>query len=167
MDLTEYNKYKGEMRTGDVLLWHTDSLLGSAIQHFTKSNVNHASMVLAMKEYEGEEKRRFIIEAMPEGTVLNLLSRRLEKQKGQCWWLPLQDDWTDNLRNIIGQRMLGYIGIDYDYPSLLANAVCHVEADPTELFCSEIVYLGLGFQGIAPRPNELPKLGIFKEAIEL
>lgn len=167
MNLDKYNQLKDQFRTGDVLLWHTDSLLGSAIQAFTQSNVNHAAAILALNEYEGKEKRRFILEAMPEGTVLNLLSRRLEEHKGRVWWMALDEGWNENLRRIVGQRLLDMVGIKYDYNSLIKNAFTHVQADPKELFCSEYVYLALGFQGQAPRPNELYQLGIFKEAIEL
>jgi hypothetical protein len=168
MNLDRYHELKGQMKTGDLILWHTDSILGSAIQHFTKSNVNHAAMVITFQEYEGAAQRRFIIEALDKvGSVLNLLSRRLEAHKGRAWWYALNDDWNDSLRYAAGMRALDLVGRKYDYISLIENAWKHVEADDTALFCSELWFLALGFHGIAPRPNELPTMGITKEGVEL
>ncbi len=166
MPLSRYETFKKDMQTGDLLLWSSDSLIGAAIRFFTRSNVNHASMILRFPEYEGAEGRRFTTEALEHGTVLNLLSRRLETHKGEVWWYPLKDEWNPD-RNEIGHRALELIGRPYDYKSLFENIACHVSTDAKKLFCSEYYYLSLGLSGKAPRPNDLPGLGIFKPPVQI
>jgi hypothetical protein len=161
-----YTDIKQQMKTGDLLLWRSNSLLGAAIRFFSKGTVNHASIVMCFPEYEGEECRRWTTEALEHGTVLNLLSRRLDDYDGQVWWYPLKDDWEQQ-RSIIGHRALEMIGIPYDYKSLFKNIVGKVSAEARRLFCSEYYYLSLGLQGEAPTPADLPNLGIFKQEVKI
>ncbi len=165
-DLSIYNAIKGEMRTGDLLQWKTNSLFGALIRWRTKSNVNHSSLVIRLKEYEGLEGRRWTTEAMGHGTVLNLLSRRLETHKGECWWYPLADSW-DLLRGDVGAWAMEQIGIPYDFGSIAKQIIGCVSADARELFCSEYCFLSYGLKGKAPNPGEMPDLGIFKEPVKL
>lgn len=166
MPLAKYNEIRHKMQTGDLLLWRSNSLLGAAIRYFSKGNVNHASIVMCFPEYEGEECRRWTTEALEHGTVLNLLSRRLDKYDGQVWWYPLKDDWGQQ-RCIIGRRALSMIGIEYDYGSLFKNLLGKVNAEARRLFCSEYYFLALGMEGKAPTPAGLPGLGIFKDAVQI
>lgn len=161
-----YNKFKQQMKTGDLLLWRSNSLLGATIRFFSKGPFNHASIVMCFPEYEGEECRRWTTEALEHGTVLNLLSRRLDKYDGQVWWFPLKDDWEQQ-RSIIGRRALSMIGIGYDYKSLFKNILGKVSAEARRLFCSEYYFLSLGMEGKAPTPAGLPSLGIFKQEVQI
>lgn len=149
------------MATGDLLLWSSNSLIGAAIRLFTRSNVNHASLIIRLKEYEGEDRRRYHGEAVGRGVLPVPLSTDLEQHDGSCWWYPLRQEW-DHKRGEIGRRMIEMFGKRYDYRSLLRNALGHVSADSRRLFCSEYCYLSLGLQGMAPRPNELLRLGAWE-----
>jgi hypothetical protein len=162
--LDMYNAVKDRMKTGDILLWQSDSLLGSAIRWRTKSDVNHASMIIRMSEWEGLERRRFHTEAMERGVYPNLLSNRLEGCKGKVWWLPLKDSW-DNKRQLIGERLTDCWGKKYDYKSLLWQAIGKVSIDTQQLFCSEVIDYALGFTGQAHNPGELEGLGINSDKI--
>ena len=163
-DLTIYNAVKVQMRTGDLLLWRSRSLLGAVIRYFSKATVNHAGLVMRFSEYEGNDNRRFTTEALEHGIVLNLLSRSLEEYDGEVWWYPLMDGWD---RTVIGNRMLEYIGVPYDYGSLLRNAFGKVTADARRLFCSEYAFLCYGYTGKAPTPGDMPSMGIFKKPVKL
>jgi hypothetical protein len=139
-------------------------LLGAAIRFFSKGgHFNHASMVLNFPQYDDWGERRFTLDALEHGVILTPLSRMLEKYTGEVWWYPLCDEWAYK-RNLIGQRALDLLGIEYDYPSLFANIVGPVSADAKRLFCSETVYLSYGYNGKVPVPADMPKLGIFKIA---
>jgi len=164
--LIKYNEIKDDMRTGDLLQWRSPSIIGRLIRWKTGSNVNHSSMVIRLKEYEGRERRRWTTEALEHGTVLNLLSRRLNDFDGECWWYPLKDEWNEK-RGEVGERSVYFIGIKYDYKSLFAQLFSKVSADARRLFCSEYCYIAYGFTGKAPNPGEMPGLGIFKEPVQI
>lgn len=165
-DLSIYNAVKDQMKTGDLLQWHSDTLLGWMIRCKTRSNINHSGLVLRLQEYEGLERRRFTHEALENGVVLNLVSRRLEDFDGEVYWYPLKDEWNDK-RQAVGERALAFTGIKYDYPSLFTQLFSKVSANPHKLFCSEMCFLSYGFTGKAPNPGEMLELGIFKEGVRI
>lgn len=162
--LKEYEENRDQMKTGDLLLWRSNSLLGSLIRFFSKGKVNHASLLLRIIAYEGQEKRVFTSEALEHGVVINPLSLRLQEYDGEVWWYPLRKEW-DNERNAIGVRALQYLGVGYDYGSLFKNAICRVSADVRKLFCSEYYYICLGRSGTAPTPEDLKEYKWFKKPV--
>lgn len=163
-DLTLYHHHKQNMMTGDLLLWRANSLLGLAIRHFSKAEVNHASLVMHFSQYEGDVHRRFTTEALSKGIILNLLSKQLEQYDGKVWWYRLKSDW-ESRRAMIGTNAMKYIGTPYDYKSLFKNAFGRVSADARELFCSEYCFVCYGLNGTAPTPGDMPKLGIFWDPV--
>lgn len=175
MSLDIYNTIRNDMKTGDMLAWRSDSLIGKTIRWKTipsgissdsPLSVNHVSGILRLKEYEGLQRRVFISEALENGTVLNLLSKRLEEFKGCVWWYPLKRSW-DAERQAIGERALQYIGIKYDYKSIFEQLFGSVSVDVKKLFCSEYYYKSLGFNGIAPNPYQLCLKDYYKEAVKI
>ncbi len=170
-NLKMYMQVRHIMRTGDCLLWKSNSIVGWLIRKFSKGNVNHASLVISLSEYGNLKDRRFLLEALPSGIVLRLLSRRLMNFKGKVWWYPLRDEYNDN-RDRIGEWALTQVGISYDYPSLFKNIIGKVSADAHKFFCSEYAFMGwiaggIKLKGKAPRPCDIPKLKIFKKAIRI
>lgn len=176
-DLTIYDAVRDEMKTGDLLQWRSRSLIGAMIRLRTQAkrpayetergiNVNHSSLVVRLGEYEGLERRRFTTEALEHGTVLNLLSRRLESFDGEVWWYPLNDELNPG-RTLYGERALELIGIPYDYGSIVRQIVGKVSSNARELFCSEYCFMVWGFAGKALTPNEIPELGIFKTPVRI
>jgi len=165
-DLSKYRAVQDRMKTGDLLQWRSNSLIGALIRWRTQSDVNHSSLVIRLAEYEGLERRRYTTEALEHGTVLNLLSRRLEAFDGECWWLPLCDGWNDR-RQVIGEKALALIGIPYDYGSIVLQIFGRVSMDARSLFCSEYCAIAYGLEGQAPTPADMPSLGIFKEPVKI
>ena len=162
--LIRYELLRDQMKTGDLLQWQTNSPIGKAIQWFTKSLYSHSSLVIRLAEYEGLERRRFTTEAMAHGVVLNLLSKRLQYQHGHCWWFPLKDEW-DCQREQIGERALAFVGTPYDYKSIVKFVVGKVSEDVQSLFCSELVYVAYGHEGIPPSPAAMLNLEMFKPGV--
>ena len=160
------------LRTGDCILWQSNSIVGWLIRRFSKANVNHASLVISLSEYGNLIDRRFLLEALGPGIVLRLLSRRLMKFSGKVWWYPLKDEYNSH-RNKIGEWALLQVGVEYDYKSLFKQMIGRVSADVKEFFCSEYCFIGWKKSGIslkgkvAPRPGDIPKLGIFKKPIRI
>jgi hypothetical protein len=174
-DLVIYDLAKGQMKTGDMLQWRSNSLLGWAIRLKTQGqrpqyekdhdiNVNHTCMVIRLAEYEGEERRRWTQEALEHGVVLNLLSRRLEQFDGSVYWYRLRPEFN---RTAIGQVALSLIGVPYDYGSILKQLIAKVSVDARNLFCSEDYLYCFSFKGKALSPNEMPELGWHLEPVRI
>lgn len=147
------------MQTGDLLLWKSDTVLGKAIQWFSKSDVNHAGLVLRLSEYDTE--RVFTLEALAGGIVLRVLSSRLAAHKGECYWCPLKLEYTIPYRQSLGREALLMVGTKYDYGSLFKQALSRVSTNAEKLFCSEFVGLTWKRAGLpvntakAPRPGDM------------
>jgi hypothetical protein len=165
-DLSAYMSVRHQMKTGDLLQWHSNSLIGAIIRWRTHSNVNHSSLVLRLDEYAGKEDRRWTTEALEHGTVVDLLSRRLADYDGSVWWYPLRDE-LEGKRKSIGEKALELIGVPYDYGSIIKQIFGRVSANARRLFCSEYCYISYGYSGKAPTPADMPNLGIFKAPIKI
>jgi hypothetical protein len=159
-----YEVVKDQLKTGDILQWHSKSIVGSLIRWRTDSDANHSSMIIRLAEYECLERRRFHTEAMGRGVYPNLLSNRLKGYRGKVWWLPLKDSWNPD-RQKIGERLTECWGKKYDYKSLFWQAIGKVSIDTQQMFCSEVIDYALGFTGTAHNPGELEALGIHRDKI--
>ena len=168
------------MGTGDALQWKSNTLLGKLIRLFARPtkdkidkagyNVNHTSLIITFDEYD--QHRRYTTEALEMGIDLNLLSRRLKTFKGEVWWFPLKLKYN-HIRKAIGKIALSYMGIWYDYSSLMKQTHSRVKINDKQLFCSEYyafcVKKAMGLYtmtdldnlAVAPRPCDIPDLGIF------
>ncbi|MBU0907545.1 MAG: hypothetical protein KKE05_05315 [Nanoarchaeota archaeon] len=169
-NLTLYNSFKGQMQTGDCLLWQSRSIIGWLIRFFSKADVNHAGLIIRPSEHGDLKNRRFTLEALEKGIILRLLSERLRSYEGRVWLYPLKDDFND-YRGDIAAWAIEKEGTPYDYKSLFRQIAGRVSADAKELFCSEFCFMAWKEVGIpiedqkAPRPGDIPGLGIFKDPI--
>ncbi|MFA7520452.1 hypothetical protein [Shewanella sp.] len=154
-DLSKYNAVKDSMKTGDVLQWHSNSMLGSAIRARKGGDINHTGLVIRLAEFEGLERRRFTLESLENGVVLNLLSRRLESFDGQVFLHRLKPE-HDSIRQEIGERALSCVGIGYDYSSIIKECFGNAQMNMDNLFCSEFAWFAETGKtvGEAPDPNE-------------
>jgi len=132
--LDHYTYRREFMKTGDFLVWKSNSMIGWLIQKFTRSNVNHVGMVIRFAQFDSV--RVFTLEALEHGIVLRALSDRLRNHKGQCWWHPLHLDFQDK-RFAMGMVALSLVGTKYDYGSIFKQTLGRVSAEATRLFCSE------------------------------
>lgn len=170
MDTLNYNDIRKSMKSGDALLWRSNnnSIVGFQIREFTGHNVNHASLVVDINEYD----RKFQLEALATGITLtsiseSILSLGMDKG-GKVYWLPLKNIYNV-LRKKINKIAFDYIGKKYDYRSLFIQAFKRVYPDDKRLFCSEFnyfVWLKAGMAKIeseyAPRPGDIFNFDIFE-----
>jgi hypothetical protein len=166
-DLTKYRLSRDQMQTGDCLLYSGRSLIGKLIEFFTRSKFNHARLVLRIDQNAGLDHQVWTLEALADGITLGLLSRVLETYSGHAWWYPLKDEY-DSLRNRMGEWALSKVGTPYNYEALISNALTHVAYNPDYLRRSEFNQgaweeVGIVKSAKTLRPNEIPKLRIFKE----
>jgi len=124
------------MATFDRLEWRSNTALGWAIRFITKDYVNHTGVVVRFNEYN----RVFTSESLEHGIDLNRLSDRLKTHKGSCIWYPLKERYH-KYRITLGQKMLDWEYVKYDYFSLLKQILWRASADASKLFCSEAVFL--------------------------
>jgi len=170
MTIELYAQHRVKMQTGDCLLWRSSSVLGWAIRLFSWAKVNHAGLVVRPNEWGLFKDRRFTLEALEGGIVLRLLSERLRDFNGKVWLYPLKDEFAV-LRDEICRWALAQEGTPYDYGSLFKQVFGRVSVEMTRYFCSEFCYAAWLKAGLpvnepkAPRPGDIPKLGIFKEPV--
>lgn len=168
--LDKYEQVRDRMKTGDCLLYQSKGILGRVIRTFSPV-YNHAGLVLALPEYCGKENRRWTLEALDHGICLNLLSEDLAKYDGSAWWLPLKPEFEDR-RDQIGEYALANAGKPYDFKGLFANIFGYVSVNAKQFFCSEYAFLAYRAAGIvtgdkAPRPGDIPGLGIFGDLVQI
>lgn len=179
-DLTIYNEIRSKMRSGDLLQWKSNSMIGSVIRWKTRKDrrhyeiehdidVNHSSIVIVMKETESDDLRVFTNEALKYGTVPNFLSVRLRDFDGHVWLYQLDDSKFINTRPNISRRAFELLGVPYDYKAIVRQFVNSVPAIDTEsLYCNEYYMSCLGISADrANNPNWLPNLNIFKTPVKI
>lgn len=162
-DLTQYENTRHLMKTGDLLTYRTRGVVSTLIHIWSPDN--HAGLVLAPAEFEGETHRRWTLEAVGGGARTAYLSYVLERIHGQAFWHQLKPEY-DAVRNEIGAWAMTHTGCTkYDFKSLLQMAFGIVSADAAKLICSEYVFLSWQAAGIVkgtsiPSPSDLPLLGV-------
>ena len=162
-DLTLYNLHRSSMKTGDLLTYETDGLISPLIHLW--SAANHAGLVLHFADYEGEEHRRWTIEAVGAGVKVSHLSEVLEKVHGKVYWHRLKPEYN-HLRGEMGCFALQYAGTTkYDFWSLLKWPFKWVSADISKFICSELVFMAWRSAGIVqgdsiPSPDGLAEFGV-------
>jgi hypothetical protein len=167
-----YLNVRSQMKTGDVILWKTVSPIGWAIRMFSGGDFNHCSLVVDINGYDELVDRKFLMESVGSGVVLSSLRRVLKKHDGEAYWLPLKKEFDDK-RMDIGNWAFQQVGIKYDYVGLFRQIFGKISANADLYFCSEFTYLAWKNVDIpmynpgklAPRPGDIPELGIFENAV--
>ncbi len=139
-DTTTYESLKSQFHTGDLIVFAGSGIVSGAIRLFTE--FSHVETVIRLLDYEGEEKRRFIIGADRGGIQVQLLSNVLESYDGEIYWYPLCDD-LDPARRYLGTWAFSQLGKSYDYAGLFKNALGRVSEDADAFFCSEFAFMAL------------------------
>ena len=172
--LTKYKLIRGRMKTGDLLQWQSNSVLGWVIRLLSHGKVNHSGLIFRFQEYAGLSNNRWTMEALENGFDLNLLSDRLKSFDGMVWWYPLKDEYNECRDDIATWAML-HKGIKYDFLGIVKQIIGRVSANARRLFCSEACYLAyksaeipMNWKGKkSPQPADMPGLGIFKKPINI
>jgi hypothetical protein len=160
----DYIEARENMKTGDCLLFSSFSPISMGIKFFTSSPWSHASLIIRLSEYEGEERHRYYVEATSPTVKLTRLTAKMMDYTGVIAWLPLPNFMNEH-RILMGCMMLQLIDKKYDYGSVLKQIFRRVSTDADRFFCSELCGYIWGItcdDGKAPTPADIPGLDIFK-----
>jgi hypothetical protein len=174
-DLSSYMAVRDKIQTGDLIQWHSNDMVGSAIMFITEKyrrkyeidhdvNVSHTASVIRLPSFERD--RRYTLESLESGPSLHILSKRLEAYNGKVYWYPVNA--TEEERNVWGGNALDCIGdgISYGYTDILKFIVERPKIDiKNGLICSEYWMYCWGYAGTSLSPNELPTLDRLKDSI--
>lgn len=166
-NLSKYQTYRHFMKTGDIIEFSSNTMLGKGIRLVTGKHVNHTAKVIRLEQYDVE--RIFLLEALEHGIVLTILSTRLQQHDGKAFWRGLAKN-AEPFRLAMGQAALSRVGTKYDYKSILKQLFAKVSIEADKLFCSEFVYWvdfisGAPVKQLAksPWPGEFGEVGIYGE----
>ena len=161
-----YDKYKDQIKTGDLIEFKTPGIISTLIRIRTGKDVNHTAIALRLTNYDNE--RLFIGEATEDGFVPTILRHKLEKvDYTRAYWVPLRDEYEE-YRHEIGKCLLTLIGRrpPYDYWALFTQLFGHTPLSPKKLFCSETVHcinknIGIAQRDNAPWPGEFENTKLY------
>ena len=120
--MRKYDEVKEQMKTGDCLLFSSFSPIASGIKMFTNSE--WAMQPWSFGSVNMREKKGIgsMLKATAPYVKLTRLSGKMEHYTGYIAWLPLPD-YYDDLRSNMGHLMLECIDKEYDYKSVLKQAL--------------------------------------------
>lgn len=189
MGIELYDKFRGLIKSGDLIEWRSNTAIGFAIRAVTKQRVNHTSGAIWLqpveKSYNHKQScapRLYVKEAIGRGFVATYLSHEISKFKGEVWWSALKREY-ENKRVDIVEEANRLEGIPYDYSSLLRNLWKRVKLGTRTVYCSEAWQIALIRAGLLPhffsptgevedagcglRPGEFGATGLFKPPIRI
>jgi hypothetical protein len=146
-DLSTYHKIRPSIRSGDIIEWGANSVLGRAIRSVTKKDVNHSSACIWLRPEIAEHlsmrnlsiPRLYILESIENGTRLTFLSSKLKEFNGVAYISQLKAEY-DSKRNRFAHELLKNESVPYDWTSLIRNLWRRVPIDPERMYCSEQIH---------------------------
>jgi hypothetical protein len=170
-NLSKYNLLRDRIRTGDLVEWRTNSLLGWLIRLRTGAKVNHSSLVVKF-DYDECEQRRYVLEANAGGIELHKLSTRLQNHNGKAWLLKLKPEFNLHRNKILGWA-IDKVDTKYDYGSIFKQITANVSVDGNRYFCSEFIQAAWTYAKILPpfetaiQPGDFGKWGLTEKEVEI
>ena len=166
-DLSQYDGLRPLIKTGDLVEFASNGIIGQTIMKVTGKPVSHSALVVRLP-YKNSP-RRYIIEAIRTGVEFQLLSDVLQKYDGAAIWYGLRKEYDDR-RDGIGEWALNELSQHkaYDFGGVVAQLWGRVSLDSKKYYCSEIVdaaYIEAGILQPDPkgarRPGDFVPMGIF------
>ena len=171
-DLEKYNEVRSEIKTGDIISWRSNHLVGQLIRVFSSGKVNHVSTVTKMDCLDLD--RILITEALGSGLQPQRLSDRLSKHKGKAWWHHLKDKYNP-IRGNIEKWLIERWWTPYGFGELFDFMDGKVKANSKRMICSESAFLAAKFAGVeemqntiySPSPETLTWFFCYEKGIEI
>jgi hypothetical protein len=166
-DLSQYDNLRPLIKTGDLVEFASNGIIGKSIMAVTGKGVSHSSLVVRLPYMDSP--RRYIIEAVGTGLEFQLLSDVLQHYDGRAIWYGLKSEY-DCKRDQIGEWAFCELSKHkkYDFGGLFAQLWGRVSLDSRKYFCSEVIDFAYIDAGIiqpdpagARRPGDFVPLGIF------
>lgn len=138
-----YSDVRGLIRSGDLIEFAADSLLGRLIRGRTGQPVNHTAMALWMDPRVWAHDNRqtlaprlYVLEAISNGFRPTYLSQAVRAYGGKIYWAPMHPRW-DSHRGAVVYNACQVEGTAYGYVDLVTQLWRRTPLDRTHLFCSE------------------------------
>ena len=172
-DLSQYDGLRPEIKTGDLLEFASNGIIGSLITKVTRKDVSHSALVVRLPY--NNSPRRYIIEAIRTGVEFQLLSDVLQHYDGSVIWYGLRPEY-DGKRDAIGEWAFNELSQHkgYDFGGVVSQLWQRVSLDAKRYFCSELVDAAYTNCGIlqpdpagARRPGDFVPTGIFSRQAHL
>ena len=146
-DLSQYDGLRSLIKTGDLVEFASNGLVGRAIMRVTGKGVSHSALVVRLPYRDSP--RRYIIEAIRTGVEFQLLSDVLQHYDGRVVWYGLKNEY-DDLREGIGEWAFAELAKHkkYDFGGVIAQFWGRVSLDSRKYYCSEIIDLAYIEAGI-------------------
>ena len=166
-DLSQYDGLRSLIKTGDLVEFASNGIIGQSIMKVTGKPVSHSALVVRLP-YKNSP-RRYIIEAIRTGVEFQLLSDVLQKYDGRVIWYGLRKEY-DDLRDGIGEWAFAELSQHkaYDFGGVVAQLWGRVSLDSKKYYCSELIdaaYIEAGILQPSPkgarRPGDFVPMGIF------
>jgi hypothetical protein len=166
-DLSQYDNLRPLIKTGDLVEFASNGIIGKAIMAVTHKSVSHSSLVVRLP-YK-DSPRRYVIEAIRTGVEFQLLSDVLQKYQGRVIWYGLKKEYDDK-RDAIGEWAFNELSQhkSYDFGGVIAQLWGKVSLDSKKYYCSELIdaaYQAVGIIQPDPKgarvPGDFVPLGIF------
>jgi hypothetical protein len=160
--LSEYEKYRDQMKSGDVIAFSGNGNFSKLIKWATRSNYSHVGIVLKLDLGGGFGKSLLLVESTLltdlanydnkpaiRGVQMQWLSKRLQMYNGDAWWIPLKQSLPEyNLRKMQAWLRQTYNKqTPYDETQIMGVAIdvladfklVENKEDFSQIFCSELV----------------------------
>jgi hypothetical protein len=166
-DLSQYDGLRSIIKTGDLVEFASNKIVGQTIMKVTGKTVSHSALVVRLPY--NNSPRRYIIEAIRTGVEFQLLSDVLQHYDGRVIWYGLKPEYDDR-RDLIGEWAFQELSQhkQYDFGGVLAQLWGRVSLDSRKYFCSELIdhaYISCGLIEPDPKgarvPGDFVPLGIF------
>lgn len=170
VEVARYVDIRDQVDTADGLFFWGNAATCRIISWVT-DGPSHFGLGLRLREYEGEEARRWTLEAVGNGVMPRLLSEKLAGYHGAVVWAQLAPFYGPDSRRKAGEYALSKVGKSYDFGSLLWNAFSRSRADDESFICSEYGQFAYYKAGILPwsrkafRPVDLWRSPIFSRLV--
>ena len=172
-DLSQYDGLRYLIKTGDLVEFASNGIIGQSIMKITGKPVSHSALVVRLPYLNSP--RRYIIEAIGSGVEFQLLSDVLQKYDGKAIWYGLRPEYDDR-RDGIGEWAFAELSQhkEYDFGGVVAQLFGRVSLDSKKYFCSELIDAAYIEAGILPpdpagarRPGDFVPTGIFSSQAHL
>ena len=172
-DLSQYDGLRNLIKTGDLVEFSSNGIIGKTIMWKTGRQVSHCSIVIRLP-YK-DSPRRFIVEAIRTGVEFQLLSDVLQHYDGKAIWYGLKPEHDDR-RDAVGEWTFGELSQHktYDFGGVISQLWGRVNLDTRKYYCSELIdaaYIEAGIIKPDPKgvrvPGDFVPLGIFSSQAHL
>ena len=172
-DLSQYDGLRNRIKTGDLVEFASNGIIGQTIMDVTGKKVSHSALVVRLP-YQ-DSPRRYIIEAIRTGVEFQLLSDVLQHYDGSAIWYGLKKEY-DCKRDAIGDWAFSELSQhkSYDFGGVVAQLWGRMNLDTRKYYCSELIDAAYIEAGVikpdpkgARRPGDFVPLEIFSSQAHL